>query len=174
MLAVLEPLPSWLNFLIVAGCMVLGAVGSLIWFVAFRKKGKRKRKHHHSHEKRPLNPTLAETGGLPPKRDPGRAAVGVTMQHSRAITRKSASNLALAFILLPRPKRDAMSALYAFCREVDDVADDESVPTEQRRAQLAAWREDIHRAVEIKHRSSSSTGIPTDHPTISSALCALR
>ncbi len=50
------------------------------------------------------------------------------MQHSRAITRKSASNLALAFILLPRQKRDAMSALYAFCRKVDDVADDEKYP----------------------------------------------
>jgi 15-cis-phytoene synthase len=70
------------------------------------------------------------------------------MQHSRAITRKSASNLALAFILLPRPKRDAMSALYAFCREVDDVADEETVPTEKRREQLAAWREDIRRACE--------------------------
>jgi 15-cis-phytoene synthase len=70
------------------------------------------------------------------------------MQHSRAITRKSASNLALAFILLPRPKRDAMSALYAFCREVDDVADEDSVPTEKRRAQLAGWREDIRRACE--------------------------
>ena len=46
------------------------------------------------------------------------------MHHSRAITRKSASNLALAFVLLPRAKRDAMSALYAFCREVDDVADE--------------------------------------------------
>ncbi len=70
------------------------------------------------------------------------------MQHSQAITRKSASNLALAFILLPREKRDAMSALYAFCREVDDVADDESVPTEKRRAQLAGWRADIQRACE--------------------------
>ena len=48
--------------------------------------------------------------------------------HSTAITRKSASNLALAFVLLPKPKRDAMSVLYAFCREVDDVADDESEP----------------------------------------------
>ncbi len=55
------------------------------------------------------------------------------MQQSRAITRKSASNLALAFILLPREKRDAMSALYAFCRAVDDVADEDSVPTETRR-----------------------------------------
>jgi len=70
------------------------------------------------------------------------------MQHSRAITRKSASNLALAFILLPRPRRDAMSALYAFCREVDDVADEESVATEKRREQLAAWRDDVRRACE--------------------------
>lgn len=36
-----------------------------------------------------------------------------------------------------------MSALYAFCREVDDVADTEGVPVEQRREQLSAWREDI-------------------------------
>ena len=72
------------------------------------------------------------------------------MQHSRALTRKSASNLALAFVLLPREKRDAMSALYAFCRAVDDVADEDSVPTEKRREQLAAWREDIRRAGENK------------------------
>jgi phytoene synthase len=70
------------------------------------------------------------------------------MQQSRAITRKSASNLALAFVLLPKPKRDGMSALYAFCREVDDVADEESVPVEQRRTQLAAWRADVRRACE--------------------------
>ena len=50
------------------------------------------------------------------------------MQESRAITRKSASNLALAFILLPKAQREGMTALYAFCREVDDVADDEAVP----------------------------------------------
>src|SRR5207302_8438781 len=68
------------------------------------------------------------------------------MQESRTITRKSASNLALAFVLLPRAKRDGMSALYAFCREVDDVADNESVPAEQRREQLAAWRADVARA----------------------------
>ena len=72
------------------------------------------------------------------------------MQHSRALTKKSASNLALAFIVLPREKRDAMSALYAFCRAVDDVADEDSVPTEKRRAELAAWREDICRACENK------------------------
>ena len=65
------------------------------------------------------------------------------MEQSRNITQKSASNLALAFVLLPRAKRDGMSALYAFCREVDDVADEESVPESVRRTQLAAWREDV-------------------------------
>src|SRR4051812_41218205 len=70
------------------------------------------------------------------------------MQHSRAITQKSASNLALAFVLLPKPRRDAMSALYAFCREVDDVADEESAPVVQRRRQLGEWRDDIRRACE--------------------------
>ena len=68
------------------------------------------------------------------------------MQDSRSITRKSGSNFAMAFLLLPRAKRDGMSALYAFCREVDDVADNESAPPEKRRAQLDAWREDIRRA----------------------------
>src|SRR5262245_44781994 len=68
------------------------------------------------------------------------------MRNSRAITRKSASNLALAFVLLPKAKRDGMSALYAFCREVDDIADDETVAIPERRSRLAEWREDVGRA----------------------------
>jgi phytoene synthase len=68
------------------------------------------------------------------------------MEESQSITRKSASNLALAFILLPKAKREGMTALYAFCREVDDVADDERVPVGERRIRLAAWRADIARA----------------------------
>jgi len=68
------------------------------------------------------------------------------MEVSHAITRQSASNLALAFVLLPRNKREGMSALYAFCREVDDIADDESLPVEQRRAELADWREEVQSA----------------------------
>ena len=72
----------------------------------------------------------------------------MNVQHSRALTKKSASNLAPAFILLPREKRDAMAALYAFCRAVDDVADEDAAPVEHRRRQLAAWREDVRRACE--------------------------
>jgi 15-cis-phytoene synthase len=68
------------------------------------------------------------------------------MEVSQSITRRSASNLALAFVLLPKAKRQGMAALYAFCREVDDIADDESVPVAERRNRLATWRADIARA----------------------------
>jgi 15-cis-phytoene synthase len=65
---------------------------------------------------------------------------------SGEITRKSASNLALAFVLLPKAKRSAMTALYAFCREVDDVADEDTATVEKRRAVLEEWRVDIRNA----------------------------
>jgi phytoene synthase len=70
------------------------------------------------------------------------------METSAAITRRSGSNLALAFILLPRAKREGMAALYAFCREVDDVADEDAHPAAERARLLAAWRDDIRRACE--------------------------
>lgn len=71
---------------------------------------------------------------------------GVSEGVSDQITRKSASNLALAFILLSPEKRTAMSALYAFCRQVDDVADEDSLPVAERRRQLDLWRADIAEA----------------------------
>jgi 15-cis-phytoene synthase len=74
------------------------------------------------------------------------------MQDSHTITRKSASNLALAFVLLPKAKRDGMAALYAFCREVDDAADDEALPVEERRGKLQGWREDIQQACAANGR----------------------
>ncbi|MBR90663.1 MAG: squalene synthase HpnD [Verrucomicrobiales bacterium] len=70
------------------------------------------------------------------------------MQTSQAITRRSASNLAFAFIALGREKREAMSVLYAFCREVDDVADEDTRSIDDRRESLAEWREDVKRACE--------------------------
>ncbi len=70
------------------------------------------------------------------------------MQASRTITRKSGSNFTPAFWLLPRFKRDAMAALYAFCREVDDVSDELSAPVEKRRERLAAWRADVRQCYQ--------------------------
>jgi len=41
-----------------------------------------------------------------------------------------------------------MAALYAFCREVDDIADDESLPIEERRHRLSLWRGDVRAACD--------------------------
>ena len=46
-----------------------------------------------------------------------------------------------------------MSALYAFCRQVDDAADEDSIPVDQRRRTLAAWRADISAACEGREPS---------------------
>jgi len=66
---------------------------------------------------------------------------------SASLTRKSRSNFYFAFLTLPRPRRDALYAVYAFCRTVDDVADLGSDPVAQR-AGLARWREDVARCFE--------------------------
>jgi presqualene diphosphate synthase len=47
-----------------------------------------------------------------------------------------------AMRLLPAARRDAMFAVYAFCREVDDIADSADAPA-TKRAGLAAWRREI-------------------------------
>jgi phytoene synthase len=74
---------------------------------------------------------------------------------SHSITRRSASNLALAFVMLPRDRREAMASLYAFCREVDDVADEDSRPIEDRQRRLEEWRSDVKSAC-----SGGAAGIP--------------
>jgi len=62
---------TWVNFFIMTGVFALVAIGALIWVLYFRKTRRRhRRKHHHHREHRAINPTLAETGGLPPARPP--------------------------------------------------------------------------------------------------------
>jgi presqualene diphosphate synthase len=48
-----------------------------------------------------------------------------------------------AMRLLPSERRHGMYAVYAFCREVDDIADDEVRPPEERKAALAEWHAEI-------------------------------
>jgi phytoene synthase len=57
----------------------------------------------------------------------------------REIARREAKNFYYSFIALPRAKRDAICAVYAFMRHADDLSDDESVPSRERRRQLEAW-----------------------------------
>lgn len=55
------------------------------------------------------------------------------------ITRLEARNFAWGVMVLPRPKRQAVAALYAFARRVDDIADS-GLEDEERRARLEACR----------------------------------
>jgi 15-cis-phytoene synthase len=66
---------------------------------------------------------------------------------SSRVTRKSRSNFYYAFLALPRERREALYAVYAFCRTVDDIADLGTDAAAQG-AGLAAWRRDIARCYE--------------------------
>ncbi len=63
-------------------------------------------------------------------------------QAPAAATRASGSNFYLAMRILPKAQREAMYEIYSFCRQVDDIADEEG-PRPERLAALAQWRRDI-------------------------------
>lgn len=65
-----------------------------------------------------------------------------------AIARREAKNFYYAFLALPKQKRAAICAVYAFMRHADDLADDERVPAEERLQQTECWLEQWHRAAE--------------------------
>ena len=69
------------------------------------------------------------------------------------IARTSARNFYYAFLVLPKPKRQALCAVYAYMRRCDDLSDDPSVPPRERRARLEAWLDAFHHA---------QAGEPTD------------
>ena len=59
------------------------------------------------------------------------------------LTRKSRSNFYYAFLALPKPRRDALYAVYAFCRTVDDIADlgdERGTDRAEQRRSLDRWR----------------------------------
>ena len=62
------------------------------------------------------------------------------MTDSAEITRQAKSNLAFALQILPKDRREGMVTFYAFCRVVDDLADDPDRPIDQREASLHAWK----------------------------------
>jgi phytoene synthase len=56
------------------------------------------------------------------------------------ITRASKSNLALAFISLGAERRQDITTFYAFCRVIDDIADDANLGVDEKRRRLSEWR----------------------------------
>jgi phytoene synthase len=75
----------------------------------------------------------------------------------RHIARSAAKNFYYGFVVLPRRKRNALSAVYAFMRRCDDIADDETLSLEDRQSKLADWLDKVHRALAAQ---------PTDDPVL--------
>jgi 15-cis-phytoene synthase len=82
------------------------------------------------------------------------------------ITRREAKNFAYGIMLLPREKRQAIAAIYAFARRVDDLADGQ-LPLDEKRAELEALRaaldDDSEDPVFVALRDARERfGIPRD------------
>jgi 15-cis-phytoene synthase len=64
------------------------------------------------------------------------------------ITRRAKSNLAFALRILPRERRADMVVFYAFCRTMDDLADDPHIAAEARSAAMEAWKRGLANGFE--------------------------
>jgi 15-cis-phytoene synthase len=73
------------------------------------------------------------------------------------IARKTAKNFYYAFLVLPKPKRQSLCAVYSFMRHCDDLSDDPSLQPRERRSRLEAWLDRFHLA---------QAGAPTDDPVL--------
>ena len=78
----------------------------------------------------------------------------------KGITRQNAKNFYYGFLVLPRRKREALCAVYAFMRRCDDITDDPKLSLPERRQQLDTWLDALHRAQQ-------------GHPTDDAILLAL-
>ncbi len=81
-------------------------------------------------------------------------------RYCRKVTRESARNFYYGLKLLPEPKRSAMFAIYAYMRQVDDIADDaESGSLHQRITRLEDWRRRTHAALRGDGAEGGNDGI---------------
>jgi 15-cis-phytoene synthase len=75
----------------------------------------------------------------------------------RHIARSAAKNFYYGFLVLPKEKRNAISAVYAFMRRADDISDDPSLSPQQRLEKLNEW---------VSALRSVAAGGPTDDPVL--------
>src|SRR6266704_6392303 len=88
---------------------------------------------------------------------PTPSQLAVANSVCRGITRSRAKNFYYGFLVLPKRKRRALCAVYAFMRRCDDIADDPSLSAADRRQRLDAWVDAFHAAL---------AGLPTDDPIL--------
>ena len=78
---------------------------------------------------------------------PDAPQLAASYAHCSRVARGAARNFYYGFLLLPRAKRDALCAVYAFMRHADDISDSPGDAT-QKRERLAAWRAALDRALD--------------------------
>ncbi len=88
---------------------------------------------------------------------PTPSQLAVAYSVCRGITRSRAKNFYYGFLVLPKRKRRALCAVYAFMRRCDDIADDPSLSVRDRRQRLDTWLNAFHAA---------QAGHPTDDPIL--------
>jgi len=77
---------------------------------------------------------------------PTESQLAVAYSVCRGITRSQAKNFYYGFLVLPKRKRQALCAVYAFMRRCDDIADDPSLSARDRRQRLDTWVNAFHAA----------------------------
>lgn len=83
------------------------------------------------------------------------AALAASYSYCRKLARSAARNFYYGFVLLPPAKRDALCALYAFMRGVDDISDEPGAP-EEKKQRLEQRRAELDRML-----AGAQTGDPT-------------
>ncbi len=101
-----------------------------------------------------------------PEKTSSRAPVG------REIARRSKSNLAFALSTLPRQRKEDMMTFYAFCRVIDDIADEPVDTVAERQRALEAWKHGILHGFETPDELQAEVAeLPKRYP-IDPALLA--
>ena len=96
-------------------------------------------------------------------------ALAASYQRCHRIARASHSNFYYAFFLLPKPKRDALAALYAFMRLIDDVSDEVQDLVAKQRG-LARWRTALDQAITGEEQVfDGNAAMASPAPTLSGA-----
>jgi len=96
-------------------------------------------------------------GNAPVQFAPTRSQLNVAYSVCRHIARSAAKNFYYGFLVLPRRKRNAISAVYAYMRRCDDIVDDNTLSPNDRRNKLVEWLDKVHRALASQ---------PTDDPVL--------
>lgn len=96
-------------------------------------------------------------GNVPAQFAPTASQLDMAYSVCRSIARSAAKNFYYGFIVLPRRKRNALSAVYAFMRRCDDISDDVTLSPIDRQNKLTDWLDKVHRALASQ---------PTDDPVL--------